>query len=68
MADHRLAHGAEGRWQLLDDFVFANPQLVMAGAVVFGNQVRILEFIPAFTACVFKANGKSRQILYAHVA
>jgi hypothetical protein len=39
MADHRLAHGAESRRQLLDDFVFANAQLVMTGAVMLGNQV-----------------------------
>ena len=68
MTDHRLAHGAEGRWQLLDDFVLANAQLVMARAVMPGNQIRILEFIPALAACVLKADGESRQILYAHIA
>ncbi|KWV85266.1 hypothetical protein PFLmoz3_05210 [Pseudomonas fluorescens] len=39
MADHRLAHGAEGCWQLLDDLAFGDAQLVVMGAVVFGDQV-----------------------------
>ncbi|MNQ89687.1 hypothetical protein D3C85_1050020 [compost metagenome] len=39
MADHGLAHGTKGRWQLFDDFAFGDAQLVMAGAVVAGDQV-----------------------------
>ena len=68
MADHRLAHGAEGSGQLLNNLVLANAQLVMAGAVMLGDQIRVLEFVAALAACVLKTDRKSRQILHAHFA
>ncbi|MNO50300.1 hypothetical protein D3C76_406710 [compost metagenome] len=68
VADHRFAHGAEGGRQLVDDFVFGNAQLVVTGAVVFGDQVRILELVAALAAGIFKADGEGRQVVNAHFA
>ncbi|MCY1416701.1 hypothetical protein D9M71_322170 [compost metagenome] len=63
VADHGLAHGAEGRGQLFYDLAFANAQLVMAGVVVLGDQVRILELVTAFAAGIFETDGEGRKVV-----
>ncbi|MNG87291.1 hypothetical protein D3C79_460900 [compost metagenome] len=68
MADHRFAHGAEGRRQLVDDLVFGNPQLVVAGAVVAGDQVGILELVAALATGILEADGEGRQVVHTHLA
>ncbi|MNO99101.1 hypothetical protein D3C76_908660 [compost metagenome] len=65
MADHRLAHGAEGGWQLLDDLVLGDAQLVVTGAVVLGDQVGVLELVAAFAAGILEADGEGRQVVHA---
>ena len=64
VADHRLAHGAEGGRQLVDDFVLGNAQLVVARAVVPGDQVGVLELVAALAAGIFKADGEGRQVVH----
>ena len=63
MADHRLAHGLEGGRQLLEDFLFLDAQLVMAGVVVLGDDVRVLELVAALAAGVFEADGEGQQVV-----
>ena len=64
MADHRLAHGTEGRGQLLENLVFANAQLMVTGGKVLGDQVGILELVAALSAGILKADGKGRQVVH----
>lgn len=68
MADHGFAHGAEGGWQLVDDFVLGNAQLVVTGAVVPGDQVGVLELVAAFATGILETDGEGRQVIHAHFA
>lgn len=58
MADHRFAHGAKRRGQLLDNLAFLNAQLMVLRAVMLGDQVRILELVAALAAGVLETDGK----------
>ncbi|CRR55933.1 hypothetical protein PAERUG_P48_London_17_VIM_2_01_13_00578 [Pseudomonas aeruginosa] len=64
MADHRLAHGAEGRRQLLDHFVLADAQAMVAGVIALGDQVGILELVAALAAGILEADGEGQQVVH----
>ncbi|RMM61774.1 hypothetical protein ALQ75_05447 [Pseudomonas savastanoi pv. glycinea] len=66
VADHRLAHGAERRRQLFDDLAFLNTQLVVACAVMLGDQVGILKFISTLATGILKADREGRQVFDPH--
>ena len=68
MADHRLAHGAERRRQLFEDLALVDTQLMVARAIVAGDQVRILELVPALAAGIFETDGEGRQIVHPYFA
>lgn len=53
----------EGCRQLLEDFLFLDAQLVMAGVVVLGDDVRVLELVAALAAGVFEADGEGQQVV-----
>ena len=64
MADHRLAHGAEGLRQLLENLVLADAQLVMLGGKALGDQIRILELVAALATGILKTDGEGQQVVH----
>ncbi|MDT4821342.1 hypothetical protein FQZ97_545170 [compost metagenome] len=64
VADHGFAHGGEGLGQLFQHLVLVDAQLLVAGAVVAGDQVGIFELVAALAAGILEADGEGGQLLH----
>lgn len=68
VADHRLAHGAEGLRQLVENLMLADTQLMVAGGEALGDQIRVLELVAALATGILETNGEGQEVFHAGFA
>jgi len=67
MADHGLGHGADGVGEYVESPAASDPDLLVPGPELPGDQIGIFELVPGMPADALEADGKRPDVLMAHL-